>query len=152
MPITILVDGSSRGQGKTPGVAGDAACAAVIYKNNKLVIQLVRGLGPRDNNAAEIEAVILALIFCLGSYDLLDPVIYSDSELAVKLINGTWKCNSLELLPLILTIQEIRSSFRFRVQQVPRREVAVADLLCTQYLDHLDETKLKLSEGDAFNE
>lgn len=132
----IFVDGASRGQGKEK--MGLAACALVIYKNQKLVGQYARGLGRRTNNEAEYEAVLHGLLMAWAA-DLKDPIIYSDSTLVVNQVNGDWQCKNEALLPLLLSVLEIKEEFRFRIMHVPRRYVSEADRLCNQFLDKLAE-------------
>jgi ribonuclease HI len=134
MLYECYVDGASRGQGT--GQTGHGSAAVLIYRNRKLIGQYARALGRRDNNEAEYEAILLALMMCWAA-DLKDPIIYSDSNLVVKQINGDWKCNNEDLRPLLLSIQEIQDVFRFRVCHVPRKQVAEADLLANKILDQL---------------
>ena len=143
MYVECLVDGSSRGQGQRK--IGEAACAAVIYKNSKLVAQYARGLGRRTNNEAEYEAVLTALLIC-SMGDLLDPTIYSDSAVVVNQVNGKWKCTNRNLVPLLMSVQSIQKEFRFRLIQVPRRKISVADNLANAFLDELDDYRKRLSK------
>jgi ribonuclease HI len=117
MNIEVFCDGASRGQGQKK--VGEAACAAVVYKNRKKVAQFARGLGPRTNNEAEYEAVIAALLICSMS-DFLDPIIYTDSAVVANQINGKWVCRNASLIPLLMTIEDIRQEYPFRVLQVDR--------------------------------
>lgn len=133
MLYEVYVDGASRGQGT--GKVGDAAAACVILANKKVIGQYARGLGPRTNNEAEYEAVLLGLLLCWAA-DLRDPVIYSDSMLVVKQVTGQWDCRARALAPLLASIKEIQDEFRFRIVHVPRQEVGVADYLVKDFLDH----------------
>lgn len=136
MLVEIFVDGASRGNGVN-GQVGEAACAVVIYKNKKELVRYARGLGRRSNNAAEYEAILCALQICVMS-DFKDPVIYSDSAVAVKQINSEWVCKSRDLLPYLLSVQEIKEEYRFYLRQVPRRYVWQPNDLCQQFLDRLE--------------
>lgn len=135
MLIEVVCDGAARGQGQKK--MGDAACAVVIYKNEKEIARIARGLGKRTNNEAEYEAVITALLLC-SMADLPDPVIYSDSAVVVNHITGKWKCHTPTLMPLFKTVKEIESEYRFRIQQVPRKYVHAADRLAKAFLDELE--------------
>lgn len=143
MSVTVIVDGASRGQGVTPGVAGEGAVGVVIYKNGKAVGQFARGIGRATNNAAEMEAILTGILLCWTNPDLADPIIYSDSQVACKMVNREWICKNRILRPLLLSIQEIQEVFRFRVVQVPRIEVAEADKLAKMFLDKL---QVKMAE------
>ena len=119
---------------------GEASCAAVVYKNRKKVAQFARGLGPRSNNEAEYEAVIAALLICSMS-DFLDPIIYTDSAVVANHINGKWVCRNSSLIPLLMTIEDIRQEYPFRVLQVDRSFVWEADFLANEFLDQLKQRK-----------
>jgi ribonuclease HI len=138
MNIEVFCDGASRGQGQKR--VGEASCAAVVYKNRKKVAQFARGLGPRSNNEAEYEAVIAALLICSMS-DFLDPIIYTDSAVVANHINGKWVCRNSSLVPLLMTIEDIRQEYPFRVLQVDRSFVWEADFLANEFLDQLKERK-----------
>ena len=141
MTVIVIVDGASRGQGVTPGVAGEGAVGVVILKNGRPIGQYARGIGKATNNAAELEAILTGVILCWANPELADPIIYSDSQVATKMVNGEWVCRNTVLRPLLLSIQEIKEVFRFRVIQVPRAEVSEADKLAKMFLDKL-ETKI----------
>lgn len=138
MNIEVFCDGASRGQGQKK--FGEASCAAVVYKNKKKVAQFARGLGARTNNEAEYEAVITSLLICTMS-DFVDPIIYTDSAVVANHVNQKWVCKNPALLPLLMTIEEIKSEYRFRLIQVPRSAVAEADHLANQFLNQLDLRK-----------
>lgn len=138
MHIEVFCDGASRGQGQRK--VGEASCAAVVYKNRKKVAQFARGLGLRTNNEAEFEAVISALLICSMS-DFYDPVIYTDSAVVANQINGKWKCRNNALLPLLMTVQDIKEEFNFKIVQVERSFVWEPDELCNKFLDKLEDKK-----------
>jgi ribonuclease HI len=136
--IEVFCDGASRGQGQKK--MGEAACATTIYKNRKKVAQFARGLGPRSNNEAEYEAVIAALLIC-SMGDLLNPIIYTDSAVVANQLNGKWKCKNDSLLPLLMTIEDIRDEFNFKIIQVERSFVWEPDSLANEFLDTLEKRK-----------
>jgi len=138
MNIEVFCDGASRGQGQKK--FGEASCSAVVYKNRKKIAQFARGLGPRTNNEAEYEAVIAGLLIC-SMADLIDPIIYTDSAVVANHVNGKWKCKNPTLMPLLMTIEEIRDEFNFRVVQVKRSFVWEPDALANAFLDELELRK-----------
>ena len=138
MHIEVFCDGASRGQGQKK--MGEAACATTIYKNRKKVAQFARGLGPRSNNEAEYEAVIAGLLIC-SMGDLLNPIIYTDSAVVANQLNGKWKCKNDSLLPLLMTIEDIRDEFNFKIIQVERSFVWEPDSLANEFLDTLEKRK-----------
>jgi ribonuclease HI len=144
MNIEVFCDGASRGQGQKK--FGEASCSAVVYKNRKKIAQFARGLGPRTNNEAEYEAVIAGLLICSMS-DLKDPIIYTDSAVVANQINGRWQCRNSALMPLLMTIEDIREEYSFRVLQVPRAFVWEPDALANAFLDELEKRK-KASKVD----
>jgi ribonuclease HI len=143
MNIEVFCDGASRGQGQKR--FGEAACAAIVYKNRKKIAQFARGLGPRTNNEAEYEAVIAGLLICSMS-DLVDPIIYTDSAVVANHINGKWQCKNSALMPLLMTIEDIRSEYKFRVLQVPRSFVWEPDALANTFLDELEIRKMQFGQ------
>jgi ribonuclease HI len=144
MNIEVFCDGASRGQGQKK--FGEAACSAVVYKNRKKIAQFARGLGPRTNNEAEYEAVIAGLLIC-SMADLVDPIIYTDSAVVANQVNGRWKCKNDALIPLLMTIEEIRDEFNFRVVQVKRSFVWEPDALANAFLNGLEIRKEHISKS-----
>lgn len=144
MNIEVFCDGASRGQGQKK--FGEAACSAVVYKNRKKIAQFARGLGPRTNNEAEYEAVIAGLLIC-SMADLVDPIIYTDSAVVANQVNGRWKCKNDALIPLLMTIEEIRDEFNFRVVQVKRSFVWEPDALANAFLNGLEIRKEHISKA-----
>ena len=143
MNIEVFCDGASRGQGEKK--YGESACAVVVYKNKapgkeEKVVQFARGLGRRTNNEAEYEAVITGLLICSMS-DFRDPIIYTDSAVVANQVNGKWQCKNQALLPLLMTVEEIKSEYRFRLVQVSRSLVWEPDKLCNLFLDQLEIRK-----------
>jgi ribonuclease HI len=144
--IEVFCDGASRGQGQKR--IGEAACATTIYRNRKKIAQFARGLGPRSNNEAEYEAVIAGLLIC-SMGDLLNPVIYTDSAVVTNQINGKWKCRNDSLLPLLMTVEDIRDEFNFKVVQVERSFVWEPDALANEFLDTLEKRKTPKTKDDV---
>jgi len=144
MNIEVFCDGASRGQGQKK--FGEASCSAVVYRNRKKIAQFARGLGPRTNNEAEYEAVIAGLLIC-SMADLADPIIYTDSAVVANQVNGRWKCKNPTLIPLLMTIEEIKDEFNFRVVQVKRSFVWEPDALANTFLDELEIRKETISKN-----
>lgn len=142
MNFEVFCDGASRGQGQKK--VGEAACSVVVYKNRKKIAQFSRGLGPRTNNEAEYEAVIAGLLISAMA-DLADPIIYTDSAVVANQINGRWECKNKLLIPLLMTVEEIKSEYNFRVLQVPRAFVWEPDALANAFLDELEIRNQKIN-------
>ena len=73
--------------------------------------------------------------------DFVDPIIYTDSAVVANHVNQKWVCKNPALVPLLMTIEEIKSEYRFRLIQVPRLMVAEADTLANQFLNNLQIRK-----------
>lgn len=138
MHIEVFCDGASRGQGQKK--IGEAACAVTVYKNRKKIAQFARGLGPRSNNEAEYEALIAGLLIC-SMADFFDPIIYTDSAVVANQVNGKWKCKNDSLIPLLMTVEDIREEFNFKLVQVDRSFVWEPDALANEFLDSLEIKK-----------
>ena len=69
--------------------------------------------------------------------DLVDPIIYTDSAVVANQINGKWECKNRLLIPLLMTIEEIKLEYNFRIVQVPRAFVWEPDALANAFLDEL---------------
>lgn len=149
MNIEVFCDGASRGQGQKK--MGEAACATVVYKNRKKVAQFARGLGKRTNNEAEYEAVIAGLLICSMS-DFIDPIIYTDSAVVANQINGKWRCKNEALIPLLMTVEDIREEYKFRVIQIPRAFVWEPDMLANEFLDQLELNKQDIKKIGTKND
>ena len=143
MNIEVFCDGASRGQGQKK--FGEASCGVVVYKNRKKIAQFASCLGARTNNEAEYEAVIAGLLIC-SMADLVDPIIYTDSAVVANQVNGKWKCKNAALMPLLMTVEEIKAEFNFRVVQVPRAFVWEPDGLANEFLDQLQDRKKSISK------
>ena len=134
MLIECFVDGSSRGQGQQD--IGSASCALVIYRNRKEIFRFSRCLGSKTNNEAEYEAVIHAVLVC-AAQNLPTPVVYSDSAVVVNTFNDTWVPNK-DYLPYYLTLKALDEEYGFKLVQVKRRWVTVADKDARHALDNLE--------------
>jgi len=75
--------------------------------------------------------------------DYKDPIFYSDSAVVVNQVNGSWKCKNMNLLPLYISVMEIREEYRFRIRQVDRSKVSLADSLANKFLDKLESESQK---------
>src|SRR5260370_17584867 len=89
----VSIDGAARGN------PGPAAFAFVIRRGGAPVIEEKGYLGSATNNIAEYTALVRALEHAakLGARRLL---VYSDSELLVKQLNGEYRVNNESLRPL----------------------------------------------------
>ncbi len=120
----LYTDGASRGN------PGPAAIGAVIRDGRGMVLaRISRSIGRTTNNQAEYRAIIAALEEAsrLGAQRV---EVRSDSELAVKQINGRYRVKNKALKPLHQRVRELQSLFQaFAIVAIPRRQNAEADRL-----------------------
>jgi ribonuclease HI len=129
--MTIHTDGASRGN------PGAAAYAYTIERDGHDDIEEADPLGRMTNNQAEYEALVRALEHASeldGNYRV---VVYSDSELMVKQVNGEYRVKNEELKPLFERARELTRGFAAGVElvHVRRAQNSRADALCNEALD-----------------
>jgi ribonuclease HI len=129
--LTIHTDGASRGN------PGDAAYAYVISRDDETLIEEADCLGQMTNNQAEYTALVRALQHALelGPHHRL--LIYSDSELMVKQMNGEYRVKNEELRGLYEEACALRAQFDgpVTIRHVRRAQNKRADQLCNEALD-----------------
>jgi len=127
---SLYTDGASRGN---PGPAG--AGAVLVNPRGEVQVQLTEYLGKTTNNVAEYRALLLGLRAALdqGVHKLQ---IYSDSELLVRQINGSYRVKTPHLLPLWQEAKKELQKFKTHaISHVPREENSQADGLANQAID-----------------
>ena len=82
--VALYIDGAADLHSKTAGIGG------VIYSSNNEIFSFSEYLHDATNNEAEYNALILGLKSLLR-LNLLNPIIYSDSELIVRQVNGEYR-------------------------------------------------------------
>jgi len=120
----IFTDGASRGN------PGPAAIGAVIKdEQDRVVATISQRIGRTTNNQAEYRAIVAALgkAISLGARQV---ILHSDSELAVKQINGRYRVKNAALKPLYQQVKRLQGSLEyFSIIHVPRWQNAEADRL-----------------------
>ncbi|MFH1045615.1 MAG: ribonuclease HI family protein [Candidatus Omnitrophota bacterium] len=137
---SIYIDGAARGN---PGIAG-IGVLITDAKNQKLSA-LHKFIGVATNNTAEYTACIYALqqALILG---LKEIVLYSDSELLVKQLNGEYRVKNENLLTFYEQFQHLKTGFaRLEVKQIAREENKEADKLANKAIDSRIDSSLKNS-------
>jgi ribonuclease HI len=126
----IYTDGASRGN------PGPAAIGAVIKDGQgRVLARISRRIGRTTNNQAEYQAIVAALEKALG-LGAATVEVKSDSELAVRQINGRYRVKNTGLRPLHQRVGELRSLFQgFSIASIPRRQNVEADRLSNAALD-----------------
>jgi ribonuclease HI len=139
--IIIYTDGGSRGN------PGKSAIGAVFCNEKGQVIRkYAEYLGDNlTNNEAEYQAIILSLkkfkaLFGKELAGKTEIEIKSDSELAVRQLNGEYKIIDEKIQRLFLEVWNLKFDFqKIKFKLIPRERNTEADLLVNEALDK--ETK-----------
>jgi phosphoribosylglycinamide formyltransferase-1 len=142
--VIAYIDGASRGN------PGPAAAGFILTDStgNRLSAKAFF-LGQTTNNIAEYTALIKALeaVEEIGAKNL---TVFSDSELLVRQINGTYKVKSDQIRPLFQQATDLLAQFKgYEVQHIVREKNKQADKLVNQALNlerdiqEPDNSKLK---------
>ncbi len=122
------IDGASRGN---PGEAG----FGVVFEADGARQEIAGFLGRTTNNVAEYAALIAALTHAERSgCRRLD--LYSDSELLVRQVAGSYRVKAPHLVPLFLKVISLRRRLeRCAVHHVRREGNREADALANRAID-----------------
>ena len=129
--IYINCDGASRGN------PGRAAIGIQIKGEDKKTVlkQHSEYIGKTTNNVAEYLAVLKSLDLA-KRFTNQNVFVYSDSELLVRQLNGTYQVKNKNLKELFNQVQKLQNSFQKVVFTHVRREYNVmADQLANETLD-----------------
>ncbi|KAL0448348.1 UNVERIFIED_CONTAM: hypothetical protein Slati_1391200 [Sesamum latifolium] len=118
----LHVDGSSTTQ--------DSGAGIVITSPQGKDLEFAIKFGFKaSNNEAEYEALVIGMRMAheAGATHLLA---YSDSQLIVKQVEGTYESKEESMIQYLLQIKELKTSFdHFQIAQIPREENIKADCL-----------------------
>ncbi len=124
--LTLFIDGASRGN---PGPAG---IGIRIEAGGEVLKEYCEYIGCTTNNVAEYRALIKGLEIA-AEFKANRVTVFSDSELVVRQMNGTYKVKSGGLLPLYQTAQTKSRTFDgFQIKHVRRDQNKEADQLANQ--------------------
>jgi ribonuclease HI len=128
-------DGASRGN------PGPASYAFLVIKKDTILHEESGFLGVSTNNVAEYMAVIHGLQWLTHATN--GPVhVYSDSELVMRQLSGTYAVKKPHLAKLYRDVSVLSKRFeKVTYQSVPRENhyIRWADTLCNQELDRKRE-------------
>lgn len=126
----LHVDGGARGN---PGPAG---IGAVLFDGDDApVAELAEAIGEATNNVAEYRALIAGVAMALAR-GIVSLDVYSDSELVIKQLQGSYKVKNEGLKPLYReALAELGRLENYRLFAVPREKNAHADALVNKALD-----------------
>ena len=124
MVLNLYIDGAAKGN------PGQASCAVVVCDSGGTVLfKKATLIGIATNNVAEYCGLIFGLSECLR-YKAEEIVVYSDSLLLVKQLNGEYKTKDEWLRRLKLIAVSLISHFRkVRIVHIPREKNKQADKL-----------------------
>jgi len=138
MTILAYTDGASRGN---PGESG----IGVILKDESgnLLAEQYGYIGRATNNIAEYTA----LASCLNLVQKMECgslIVYSDSELMVRQLNGEYKVKDEGIRKHYRRIQKMLEDmpFQFEIRHIPREKNREADQLANRGID----SKKRMSE------
>jgi ribonuclease HI len=125
--LTIYIDGACIGN---PGRAG---IGIVIYdEEGEKIKEVSKSIGVTTNNVAEYMALLFALqegLF-LGCREKI--IIYTDSELLYKQVNGEYKIKNDNLRILLHLARHLISGFKnFHIEHIGRESNKIADRLAS---------------------
>ncbi len=124
--LTLFIDGASRGN---PGHAG---IGIRVEAGGEILKEHCEYIGCTTNNVAEYRALIKGLEIATR-FKANRVTVFSDSELVVRQMNGTYKVKSGGLLPLYQTARmQSRTFGGFQIKHVRREQNREADRLANQ--------------------
>ncbi len=124
--IEVFIDGASSGN---PGPAG----CGIVIKEPSHTREVLCFIGTATNNVAEYTALLLALEEIKAKRDC-DIIIFSDSELLVRQINGEYRVKNHGLLPLYRRIKHLWRS-GYSLVHIPREKNKLADSLARRAIN-----------------
>jgi len=138
MELYIYTDGASRGN---PGKS--ASGYLILDSSNKPLLKEVFYNGRKTNNFAEYMAIIAALEKVAKLYGYENNItLTSDSEVAVKQINGLYKVKEKHLKALNKKVVELAGKFKSCKFQNARRNnkyIAMVDKELNRFLDEMED-------------
>ena len=128
--MKLFFDGASRGN------PGKASYGAVLYDDNDKEIATTKGcLGKTTNNVAEYNGIVHGMKMCRDS-GVKQLVVYGDSNLIVKQLNGEWKVRNADMKTLYDQVKKLEPSFEsIKYEHVRRKKNKRTDQLANEALD-----------------
>ena len=144
--VIIYTDGGSRGN------PGPSAAAFVLTDSRANVIKgSAKYLGKATNNEAEYSAFKYSLK-AAAELKIEDILVYSDSELLVRQINGQYRVKSAKIRPLYSQAMELLTRFKsWRVVHITRDKNELADALVNDALDRQGDVEMQTSYKSSQN-
>lgn len=109
-----------------PGIRG---IGAVLKGPAGQIVEIAQEIGEGTNNEAEYCA-LMAVLDAAVDAGVQDLVVYGDSQLVIRQVNGEWLINSLGLVPLCKTVRELKAQIpQVSLRWIPREQNTEADAL-----------------------
>ncbi|MGB9732677.1 MAG: ribonuclease HI family protein [Candidatus Micrarchaeia archaeon] len=141
MKFYVYTDGASRGN---PG--SSASGYIILDSSGKIISKEVFYNGVETNNFAEYMAIVHALEKIAKVYGYENEVeLTSDSELAIKQINGLYKVKNKRLKALNQKVVELSKKFKKCSFTNARREnkyISIVDRELNKLLDRIEDSNL----------
>lgn len=127
MKAEIYIDGAAKGN------PGEAGIGVVIKREDGTNWkEIKRYIGHATNNVAEYQGLLLGLKEA-GTLSISHVTVYSDSQLLVRQIQGTYRVKDPKLKQLFQASEELLRQFSsFDIIHVPREQNKEADALANQ--------------------
>jgi ribonuclease HI len=119
----VFIDGAADRHSRTAGIGG------VFYRNGEELATFSEQLPGATNNEAEYQALVHALNLAC-QLNIHDLKIYSDSELIVRQINGSYKVKNERMKRYHAQVMKMLSEMNsWSIKHIPRTKNKVADRL-----------------------
>ena len=129
-PIRVFIDGGSRGN---PGPAGFGVYAE--DGEGQPLADLYGYLGRATNNVAEYAALLAALLW-IREHAWQSVHLFSDSQLLVRQLEGTYRVKNRGLRPLFERSRELAHKIpSLKIAHVRREDNRQADALANRAMD-----------------
>lgn len=139
--LVAYVDGGSRGN---PGPSG---IGVVIEHPTGRRVEISEWIGSRDNNYAEYAALLAALEYA-AACACARLQVFSDSEVVVRQITGSYTCQSPHLRRIYEDCQvRIGSLEHFAITHIRRENNQDADRLANAAMDRVKRKKSAAGQG-----
>jgi ribonuclease HI len=123
--LVAYVDGGSHGN---PGPSG---IGVVIHDSAGNKFGIARWIGHHDNNVAEYVALLEALQVAVAM-NARALRVYSDSDVVVRQMNGSYRCQSSRLYSLNWTCRKLAKMLEFSIMRIPRADNVEANHLANR--------------------
>lgn len=130
----IFADGGSRGN------PGPASYGTVVFEvvRKEIIIEKAGYLGIATNNWAEYNALLAGLKLVSELNPAAQVEVMMDSKLVVEQMSGRWKIKHPDMRKLAMEASRILTPSNVQYKWIPREENSLADALCNEILDAIE--------------